>query len=180
VSVERKSGEYFFDEVASAIVTGGQFEVHASPLAIASFIFDSNIGHGNPSANDLKSVLLGDGVFAISGIAVFAELCEIVIETLLQFVVGTTRVLPPWLPPFADFETKNGHRFLKQTQSADKAQTLYHGFDIRRRTSTGSIKKRLQKIEGQGGQKPSRRSRLRIEEASLSRSRKARQRPQFR
>jgi len=68
-------------------VTGGQFEVHASPLAIASFIFDSNIGHGNPSANDLKSVLLGDGVFAISGIAVFAELCEIVIETLLQFVV---------------------------------------------------------------------------------------------
>jgi hypothetical protein len=53
-------------------VTGGKFEVHAPPFSIASFIFNSNVGHGNLPSNDPETVPLGNGVVAIDGIAVFA------------------------------------------------------------------------------------------------------------
>jgi len=56
-------------------------------FSVARFVFDSNVGDGNLSANNLESVPVGDGVFAISGIAVFAEIGEIAIKILLQFVV---------------------------------------------------------------------------------------------
>src|SRR6267378_2776650 len=81
-----ESGAYLFGEIPAAVVAGGQFEVHASPFSVARFVFDSNVGDGNLSANNLESVPVGDGVFAISGIAVFAELGEIAIKILLQFV----------------------------------------------------------------------------------------------
>ena len=68
-------------------MTGGQFEVHASPFSVGRFVFDSNVGDGNLSANDLESVRVGDGVFAVGGITVFAELREVAIKMLLQFVV---------------------------------------------------------------------------------------------
>jgi hypothetical protein len=51
--------------------------------------------------------------------------------------------------------TKNGHRFLTDTQSAGKGQVLYHGFTRPREAttpiSTSSIKEGVEKIEGQGG-----------------------------
>jgi len=87
MSVERESSANFFGEISTAVVTGGKFEVHAPPFSIASFIFDANVGHGSLSSNDLKTVPLGNDVFAIDGIAVFAYLCEIAVEMLLQFVV---------------------------------------------------------------------------------------------
>jgi ABC-type lipoprotein release transport system permease subunit len=36
--VKRESGAYFFREISPPVVTGGEFEVHASPLSIASFV----------------------------------------------------------------------------------------------------------------------------------------------
>jgi len=53
--------------------------------------------------------------------------------------------------------TKNGHRFLTQTQSAGKAQTLYHGFTKPREAHHDAdlyrlYQKAAAKIEGQGGQ----------------------------
>jgi hypothetical protein len=52
--------------------------------------------------------------------------------------------------------TKNGHRFLTQTQSARKGQTLYHGFAKPREAHHDAdlyrlYQKAAQKIEGQGG-----------------------------
>ncbi len=87
MSVKGESSEHLFSEISPAVVTGGEFEVHASSFSIASVVFDPNVGHGNLSPDDLESVLFGDGVFAIGGIAVFTELREIAIEVLLQFVV---------------------------------------------------------------------------------------------
>src|SRR5260370_26070659 len=87
MGVKRESGAYFFRQMSAPVMTGGEFEVHASPLSIPSFVFDPNVRHRNLSSNDLKSMLLRDGVFAIGGITVFAELREIAIEVLLQFVV---------------------------------------------------------------------------------------------
>jgi hypothetical protein len=87
MSVERESSANFFGEISTVVMTGSKFEVHAPPFSIASPYFNSNVGHGNPSSNDLETVPLGNGVFAIGGIAVFAYLCEIAIEMPLQFVV---------------------------------------------------------------------------------------------
>jgi hypothetical protein len=53
-------------------MTGGKFKVHGSPFSIASFVFDSNVGHRGLSSNGLETVPLSNGVFAIVGIAVFA------------------------------------------------------------------------------------------------------------
>jgi hypothetical protein len=87
MSVERESSADFFGEISTAVVTGGKFKVHATPFSIARFIFDSNVRHGNLSSNDLETVPLGNDVFAIDGIAVFAYLSDIAVEMLLQFVV---------------------------------------------------------------------------------------------
>ena len=77
--------------------------------------------------------------------------------------------------------TKNGHRFLTQTQSAGKEQALYHGFTKPREAHHDADLYRLYQKAAEedrkpGRPKPSRRSRLRTEEAALPRSREARRR----
>ena len=94
MSVKGESGADFLREISATVVSGGEFEVHASFFSIARFVFDSHVGHGNLFPNDLESVLLGDSVFAIGGIAVFAELRKIAIEMLLQFVVENDAKVP--------------------------------------------------------------------------------------
>src|SRR5437879_13387545 len=52
--------------------------------------------------------------------------------------------------------TKNGHRFLTETQSAGKGQVLYHGFTKLRETNHDAdlyrlYQKAAEKIEEQGG-----------------------------
>src|SRR4029077_14972792 len=78
---------HLFREISPAVVSGGEFEVDASAFSIVSVVFDPNVGHGNLSPDELESILFGDGVFAIGGIAVFTALRQIAIEVLLQFVV---------------------------------------------------------------------------------------------
>jgi hypothetical protein len=52
--------------------------------------------------------------------------------------------------------TKNGHRFLTDTQSAGKGQVLYHGFTKPREAatpiSTGSIKRPQRRSQGRGAE----------------------------
>jgi hypothetical protein len=63
-------------------LSSGKFKVHGSPFSIAGFVFNSNVGHGDP-----ENVTLRNDVFAIDESAVFAYLCEVAIEILLEFVV---------------------------------------------------------------------------------------------
>src|SRR5205807_7948623 len=73
--------------------------------------------------------------------------------------------------------TKNGHRFLTETQSAGKGQVLYSGFTKAhkpRRRSLPALPKGCREDRGARRQKSPGSSRLRDEEATLPRSREAR------
>ena len=87
MGVNGESSAYFFSEISAAVVTGGKFEVHASPFSVARFVLDANVRHGNLSAHDLKPMLFGDGALAFGGSAILTEFREVVVDPLLQFVV---------------------------------------------------------------------------------------------
>jgi hypothetical protein len=87
MGVEGESGTYFFSESSTTVVAGGQFEVHACPFSIGRVVLDANVGKRNLSAHHLKPVLFGDGALAFWGSAIRAELREVVVNPLFQFVV---------------------------------------------------------------------------------------------
>src|SRR5439155_22893707 len=72
--------------------------------------------------------------------------------------------------------TKNGHRFLAETQSAGKGQVLYHGFtrplEATTPISTGSIKRPRRRTRGREAEISA--SFSTTKEAPLPRSREAR------
>jgi len=68
-------------------VTGGEFEVHTSPFAVVCFVFDPDVGNGNLSSNNLKTMPFGNEMFLLGRSPARAELGEIVVEALLHVVV---------------------------------------------------------------------------------------------
>src|SRR5437016_3268448 len=69
------------------VVTGGEFEVHTSPLAVACFVLHPNVGNWNLSSNDLKTMPFGNEMFLLGRSPAGAELPEITEEALLHLVV---------------------------------------------------------------------------------------------
>ena len=63
MGVDGESGADFYLQTSSPVVTGGEFEVHTSPLAIACFVFDPNVGNWNLSSNDPKPMPFGNEMF---------------------------------------------------------------------------------------------------------------------
>ena len=69
------------------VVTGGEFEVHTSPLAVACFVLHPNVGNWNLSSNHLKPMPFGNEMFLLGRRLARTELGEIVVEALLHLVV---------------------------------------------------------------------------------------------
>jgi hypothetical protein len=71
VGIDGESGTDFFRQISPSVVTGGEFEVHTGPLAVARFVFDPNNGNWNLSSNDPKTMPFGNKMFlpgeALSG-----------------------------------------------------------------------------------------------------------------
>ena len=87
MGVDGEAGADFFRQISSPVVTGGEFEVHTSPLAVARFVFDPNVGNWNLSSNDLKTMPFGNEMFLFGRSPARTELREIAVEALLHLVV---------------------------------------------------------------------------------------------
>jgi hypothetical protein len=87
VGVDGEAGADFFCQISSPVVTGGEFEVHTGPLAVARFVFDPNVGNWNLSSNELKTMPFGNEMFVLGRSPARTELREIALEALLHLVV---------------------------------------------------------------------------------------------
>ena len=87
MGVDGEAGADFFCQISSPVVTGGEFEVHTRPLAVARFVFDPNVGNWNLSSNDLKTMPFGNEMFLFGRSPARTELREIAVEALLHLVV---------------------------------------------------------------------------------------------
>lgn len=79
-------------------MTGGKFEVHTSPLAVARFEFDPNVGNWNLSSNDMKTMSFGNEMFLLGRSPARTELREIAVEAPLHLVVENYPVVSASLP----------------------------------------------------------------------------------
>ena len=77
----------FFREMPSAVMTRGEFEVHTSPLAVARFVPDPNVGNWNLSSNRLKTMPFGNEMFLLGRRLARTELGEIAVEAFLHLVM---------------------------------------------------------------------------------------------
>jgi hypothetical protein len=87
VGVDGESGADFFRQRSSPVVTGGEFEVHTGPLAVARFLFDPNVGNWNLSSNHLKPTPFGNEMVLFGRSPARTTLREIAEEALLRLVV---------------------------------------------------------------------------------------------
>jgi len=87
VGVDGESGADFFRQISSPVVTGGEFEVHTSPFAVARFVLDPNVGNWNLSSNHPKTIPFGNGRFLLGRRLARTELRGIVVEALLHLIV---------------------------------------------------------------------------------------------
>ena len=79
-------------------MTGGEFEIHTSPLAVTQFVFDPNVGNWNLSSNDLKPMPFGNEMFLFGRSPARTELREIAVEALLHLVVENYAEISTSLP----------------------------------------------------------------------------------
>jgi len=98
VSVDGESDTDFFRQISSPVVTGGEFEVHTSPLAVACFVFDPNVGNWKLSSNDLKPMPFGNEMFLFGRSPARTTLREIAEEALLHLVVENYAEISTSLP----------------------------------------------------------------------------------
>jgi hypothetical protein len=83
VSIDGESGADFFRQRSSPVVTGGEFEVHTSPLAVGCFVLDPNVENWNLSSNDLKTMPFGNQMFLFGRSPARTMLRQIAVEALL-------------------------------------------------------------------------------------------------
>jgi hypothetical protein len=93
-----ESGADFFRQISSPVVTGGKFEVHTSPLAVARFVFDPNVGNWNLSSNHLKPMPFGNEMFLLGRSPATTTLREITVEVLLRLLVENDAEISASLP----------------------------------------------------------------------------------
>jgi len=98
VGIDGESGTDFFRQTSPSVVTGGKFEVHTSPLAVACFVFDPNVGNWNLSSNHLKPMPFGNEMFLLGRNPARTELREIAVESLLHLVVENYPEISASLP----------------------------------------------------------------------------------
>ena len=98
MGIDGESGADFFRQISSPVVTGGKFEVHTSPLAVARFVFDPNVGNWNPSSNHLKPMSFGNEMFSLGRSPARNTLREITEEALLHLIVEDDAEISPSLP----------------------------------------------------------------------------------
>ena len=84
--------------MSSPVVTGGEFEVHTRPLAVARFVFDPNVGNRNLSSNDLKTMPFGNEMFLLGRSPARTTLREITVEALLHLIVENDAEISAPLP----------------------------------------------------------------------------------
>jgi hypothetical protein len=77
VGVDGEAGGDFFRQISSLVVTGGEFEVQSSSLAVARFVLDPNVGYWNLSSNHLKTMLFGNEMFLLGRSPARTELRQI-------------------------------------------------------------------------------------------------------
>jgi len=98
VGVDGESGAGFFRQISSPVVAGGKFEVHMSPLAVACFVLDPNVGNWNLSSNDPKPMPFGNEMFLLGRSPARTELREIAVEALLHLIVENDAEISASLP----------------------------------------------------------------------------------
>ena len=98
MGVDGESGGDFFRQRSSPVVTGGEFEVHTGPLAVARFLFDPNVGNWKLSSNHLKPMSFGNKMFLPGRSPARTMLREITVEALLHLIVENDAEIPASLP----------------------------------------------------------------------------------
>jgi hypothetical protein len=71
---------------------------HTSPLAVARFVFDPNVGNWNLSSNHLKPLPFGNEMFLLGRIPARTTLREIAEEALLHLIVENDAEISASLP----------------------------------------------------------------------------------
>jgi hypothetical protein len=71
---------------------------HTSPLAVARFLFDPNVGNWNPSSNHLKPMSFGSEMFLLGRSPARTTLREITVEALLHLIAENDTEISASLP----------------------------------------------------------------------------------
>jgi hypothetical protein len=98
VGVDGESGADFFRQISSPVVNRWRVRGHTSPLAVARFLFDPNVGNWNLSSNHLKPMPFGNEMFLLGRSPAGTTLREITVEALLHLIVENDAEISASLP----------------------------------------------------------------------------------